>query len=325
MTDAVDRRLVLRRLGQAGLVLGTSGTLGALGLLSPGRFRGKADPRAIPDHRVAADARFPPLAVARGSDPARLVRAAIERLGGMQRFVRNGENVLLKPNMAWDRTPEQGANTHPAVVTEVIRLCRAAGARRVIVAENPVHDAQRASRRSGIRQAVAEAGGEIVLPEQCGFTRAALLGSVLEAWEVMSIFFVADRLINLPVAKSHSLSLLTCGLKNHMGLLGGTRARLHQEIHASLADLAAAFRPTLTVVDATRVMLRGGPTGGRLDDVVARNAVAAGTDPVACDAWAARQLDLDPHEVLHIVQAEGKGLGSLAAGMGPIEEIHAGA
>jgi len=325
VTDSLDRRLVLRRLGQAGLVLGTSGALGAVGLLSSGRFRPQPKARALPDHRVALDSRFPPLAVARGSDPALLVRAAIQRLGGIQRFVRNGESVLLKPNMAWDRTPEQGANTHPAVVAEMIRQCRAAGARRVIVADNPVHDAERTSQRSGIRQAVGDAGGEMVLPDQCGFTRAALLGSVLDSWEVMSVVFLVDRVINLPVVKNHSLSLLTCGLKNHMGLLGGTRARLHQEIHASLADLAAAFRPTLTVVDATRVMLRGGPTGGRLQDVVVRNAVAAGTDPVACDAWAARQLDLDPREVPHLLQAEGKGLGSLAAGMGPIEEFHAGA
>jgi uncharacterized protein (DUF362 family) len=241
----------------------------------------------------------------------------------MGRFVKPGETVLVKPNMAWDRTPEQGANTHPDVVAEVVRLCRAAGARRVMVAENPVHDAERVALRSGIRAAVAAAGGDLVLPGASGFEWTPLGGSVLASWDVLSVLFRADRLVNVPVVKHHSLSRLTCGIKNHMGLVGGSRGRLHQEIHPAVVDLAAAFRPTLTVVDATRVMLRNGPTGGRLEDVVALDAVAAGTDAVACDAWAARQLGLDPSEVGHVVLAEGRGLGSVAAGAGAVAEVGA--
>lgn len=318
-----DRRLVLRRLAAAGAVFGASGTLGALGLLSPGRFRARGRGRPIPDHRVPDEPGRPPIVVARGSDPAVLVRAALAGLGGMERFVRRGETVLVKPNMAWDRSPEQGANSHPAVVAEVVRQCRAAGAGRVIVAENPVHDAERVAERSGIRAAVAEAGGELILPAASGFTWATLGGTVLASWEVLSVLLSADRLVNVPVVKQHSLSRLTCGLKNHMGLIGGRRGRLHQEIHGAIVDLAAAFRPTLTVVDATRVMVRNGPTGGRLEDVVAANGVAAGADPVACEAWAARQLGLDPRDIPSVVQAEGRGLGRLAAGAGPIEEIRA--
>jgi uncharacterized protein (DUF362 family) len=225
--------------------------------------------------------------------------------------------------MAWDRTPEQGANTHPEVVAEVVRLCRAAGARRVIVAENPIHDGERVAQRSGIGTAAAAAGAELVLPGSSGFEWTALGGSVLASWDVLSVLFEADRLVNLPVVKHHSLCRLTCGLKNHMGLIGGSRGRLHQEIHPALVDLAAAFRPTLTVVDATRVMMSNGPSGGRLEDVATVNAVAAGVDPVACDAWAARQLGLDPRDVGHVVQADGRGLGSLAAGAGPVAEVAA--
>jgi len=316
-----DRRLVLTRLGQAGAVLAASGTLAALGLRWPGRFRGAAAARALRDRRVGDDPGRPPLVVARGSDPALTVRAAVAALGGMDRFVRRGEAVLVKPNMAWDRTPEQGADTHPEVVAEVVRLCRAAGARRVIVADNPVHDAGRVAERSGIGAAATAAGADFVLPGQSGFEWTALGGSVLASWDVLSVLSQADRLINVPVVKHHSLCHLTCGLKNHMGLIGGSRGRLHQEIHPALVDLAAAFRPTLTVVDATRVMMRNGPTGGRLEDVAAVNAVAAGTDPVACDAWAARQLGLDPRDVGHLVLAEGRGLGSLAAGAGAVAEV----
>jgi uncharacterized protein (DUF362 family) len=319
--STADRRLVLRRLAQAGAVLGTSGALGALGLFCPGRFRHGARGRGLRDLRVADEPGRPPLVVARGGSPPLLVRAAVDAVGGMGRFVRPGETVLVKPNMAWDRTPEQGANTNPEVVAEVVRLCRAAGARRVIVAENTIHDAERVAARSGIRAAVAAAGGELVLQGASGFEWTTLGGSILASWDVLSVLFDADRLINVPVVKHHSLSHLTCGIKNHMGLIGGSRGRLHQEIHTAVVDLAAAFRPTLTVVDATRVMMRNGPTGGRLEDVAIVNAVAAGTDPVAGDAWAARQLGLDPAEVGHVVLAEGRGLGSLAAGAGAVAEV----
>ncbi len=319
----VERRLALRRLAQAGAVLGGSGLLAALGAAGRGRFRPKPSTRVPRDHRVADEPGRPPIVVARGGDPAARVRAALAALGGVERFVRPGETVLVKPNMAWDRSPEQGANTQPDVVAEVVRQCRAAGAARVIVADNPVHDASRVAERSGIAAAARAGGGELVLPASCGFLPAAIGGSLLQSWDVLSVLFQADRLINLPVVKQHSLSRLTCGFKNHMGLLGGNRGRLHQEIHVCLLDLAAAFRPTLTVVDATRVMTRNGPTGGRLDDVSARDAVAAGTDPVACDAWAARQLGLDPWDVAHVAQAEGRGLGRVAAGVGVVAEVSA--
>jgi uncharacterized protein (DUF362 family) len=318
---AADRRLVLKRLGQAGAILGASAALGGVALFRPGRFHRGGAARGLRDLRVADEPGRPPIVVARGSGPPLLVRAAVAALGGMERFVKRGETVLVKPNMAWDRTPEQGANTHPEVVAEVVRLCRAAGARRVIVAENSIHDAERVAERSGIRAAVAAADGVLVLPGPSGFERTSLGGSILSSWDVLSVLFEADRLINLPVVKHHSLSRLTCGIKNHMGLIGGSRGRLHQEIHPAVVDLAAAFRPTLTVVDATRVMMRNGPTGGRLEDVATVNAVAAGPDPVACDAWAARQLGLDPADVGHVVLAQGRGLGSLAAGAGSVVEV----
>jgi uncharacterized protein (DUF362 family) len=324
VSHSPDRRLVLRRLGQAGLLLGGSGLAAALGVMSPGRWRKGAEAVAVPARTVPADPRLPGAVVARGGGgrPAALVRAAVERVGGMGRFVRPGETVLVKPNMAWDRTPEQGANTHPEIVAEVVRLCREARAGRVIVAEVPVHDPARCAVRSGIEEAARQAGGDFIIPPQAGFVLAALRGSVLERWEVFRPALEADRLINVPVVKDHGLTRLTCGLKNLYGLLGGNRGQLHQRIHMSIADLAAAFRPTLTVVDATRVMLRGGPQGGRLEDIVPVGAVAAGTDPVALDAWGATLLGVDPRDIDHIVLAQGKGLGTFGA---PLEEIHVGA
>jgi uncharacterized protein (DUF362 family) len=322
MTDPIDRRTALRRLGQAGLVLGGAGVATALGLLSPGRWRREVVAQTLPATWLPDDPRWPGAVITRGAAPDALVRAAVDAVGGIARFVQPGERVLVKPNMAWDRTPAQGANTHPEVIAAVVRLCREARASRVIVAEVPVHDADRVVSRSGIGAAAREAGAELALPPDHGFVLASLGGTVLDQWEVYAPSLDIDRTINVPVVKDHSLSRMTCGLKNWYGLLGGARAQLHQRIHPSIADLGAAFRPSLTVVDATRVMVRGGPTGGGLDDVEPVGAVGAGTDAVALDAWGATLLGADPRDIPHIVLAEGKGLGRLDAL--PLEEIHVG-
>ncbi len=320
----VDRRLVLRRLGQAGLILGGAGALAALGLRSPGRWAGGAGPAAIPRRDLAVDPARPGGVIAAGGAIAPMVRAAVGALGGIGRFVGAGDIVLVKPNMAWDRPPEMGANTHPAVVAEVVRLCREAGAARVIVGDVAVHDAARVASRSGIAEAARDAGAELALPDDAGFLEAALGGAVLSTWEVFRPALIATKLINVPVVKDHALTRLTAGLKNWYGVLGGTRARLHQDIDTSIADLAAAFRPTLTVVDATRVMTRGGPTGGRLEDVRPVGLVAAGTDSVALDAWGARLLGLEPREIGYLALAEGRGVGSIVAG-DALETVRAGA
>ncbi len=323
-TQDLPRRLVLKRLAQAGLVVAGAGGLAAVGRLSTGRFAGAGAPAAIPRRDVPPASSKPPAIVAAGAAIPVMVRSAIDALGGVGRFVSPGDVVLVKPNMAWDRPPELGANTNPEVVAAVVRLCLGAGATRVIVGDVPVHDAARVAERSGIADAVRRAGAELALPDGTGFREAALNGSVLATWEVFEPALTATRIINVPVVKDHALTALTCGLKNWYGVLGGTRARLHQDIHASIADLAVAFRATLTVVDATRVMTRGGPTGGRLEDVRPVGLVAAGTDPIALDAWGAKQLSLDPRQIGYLALAEGRGVGSIAAGES-LEVIRAGA
>lgn len=318
-----SRRLVLKRLAQAGLVVAGAGSLAGLGRLSKGRFAAVGAPAEIARRDVPVAPSRPLAVVAGGGAIPAMVRAAIGALGGIGRFVAAGDVVLIKPNMAWDRPPDLGANTHPAVVAELVRVCREAGAARVIVGDVPVHDAVRVAARSGIAEAARATGAELALPDGTGFREAALNGSVLATWEVFEPALTATRIINVPVVKDHALTALTCGLKNWYGVLGGTRARLHQDIHVSIADLAVAFRPTLTVVDATRVMTRGGPTGGRLEDVRPVGLVAAGTDPVALDAWGARQLSLDPRQIGYLALAEGRGVGSIAAGES-LEVVRAG-
>ena len=251
------------------------------------------------------------MAVIRGGEPGAMTRRAVAELGGIGRFVRRGDVVVLKPNAAWDRTPEQAANTNPQVVAEIARLCREAGARRVIVTDVSIDDARRTFARSGIAAAAREAGAEVVLPEAGLFRRVDLGGEVLRSWPVLRAFLEADKIINLPVAKHHSLTGASLGIKNWYGILGGPRYQLHQRIHESLADLAAFLRPTLTVLDGYRVLVRNGPGGGGAGDAELKRTIAAATDPVALDAWAAKEWwDLDPRTLRYLALAAERDLGN---------------
>jgi uncharacterized protein (DUF362 family) len=304
-----SRRRLLR---EAGLAAGAAAGFVALGVLdySPDPVRREEEPvHRLKDFRVAPSAVRPTLAVARGTDVDAMVREAVGKLGGMERFVARGDRVLLKPNVGWDRQPEQAANTSPEVVSAVTRLCLEAGAGQVVVSDVSLNDPQRCFTRSGIRAAALAAGAEVVLPGGSDFLRTDMQGELLKVWPVSRLFHQADKLINLPVVKHHSLCGCTLAMKNWYGVLGGRRNQLHQRIHTSIVDLAAALRPTLTVMDAVRVLKRNGPTGGSLDDVSTENTIIAGLDEVAIDAYSLRFLDLEPEAVPFLAMGEVRGLG----------------
>jgi uncharacterized protein (DUF362 family) len=264
------------------------------------------------DHTVQAAAALPEMVVVQGDDPRALVRRAFDDLGGVGRFITGNDVVLLKPNIAWDRTPEQAANTNPDVVAEVVRQCWAAGAKRVIVTDVSCNEAERCFRRSGIQAAASREGAEVILPDPARFREVNLGGAVLQNWQVFEPFLEADKIINLPIAKHHELTGATLGFKNWYGILGGQRNRLHQQIHQSLVDLAAFMLPTLTMIDCYRVLLRNGPTGGNLEDVEEKKTLVAGTDPVALDAYVAKAYwNLDAASLPYLGMAEKRGLGRM--------------
>ena len=261
------------------------------------------------DFRTEEKRVYPQLAVVRGKDADKMVRTAIEKIGGMGRFISPGEKVLLKPNAAWDRQPEQAANTNPAVVGTVVRLCLEARASEVWVTDVSVNDPYRCFARSGIEDAVKRAGGRIRFSTENDFVLTDLKGESLKVWPVSAFYHQADKLINLPVVKHHSLSKCTMAMKNLYGSLGGQRNRLHQDINTSIADLASAIRPTLTVMDATRVLKRNGPTGGNISDVSIENTVVAGVDLVAIESYGLRFLDLKVEDIPFITMADKRGIG----------------
>jgi uncharacterized protein (DUF362 family) len=262
-------------------------------------------------HTIAADPTLPEIAVITGDDPAQLTRQAVEELGGIRRFIARGDVVLVKPNIGWDRTPEQAANTNPDVVAEVIRQCSNAGAKRVIVTDVSCNDPRRCFQRSGIAEAARLAGAEVVLPDPAMFKEVDLQGEILRAWPVLDLFLNADKIINVPIAKHHSLTGTTLGMKNWYGMLGGPRHQLHQKIHESLVDLADFVRPTLTIVDCYRILARNGPTGGNLQDVILKKTLVAGTDPVALDAYVAKAYwNLEVSSLPYLKMAANRGLGT---------------
>ncbi|MGB7439291.1 MAG: DUF362 domain-containing protein [Candidatus Acidiferrum sp.] len=308
----LDRReALLRILRLAGLSAGTA----AVGYwLSTRSARPSEKVLAVTrhSHTIPPNAAFPELAVITGDSPRALVQRALQELGGIQRFISRADVVIVKPNIAWDRTPEQAANTNPEVVAEMVRQCWSAGAKKVIVTDVSCNDPRRCFQRSGIAEAARAEGAEVLLPDPSKFKEVNLGGDLLEDWPVFQPFLEADKIINLPIAKHHSLTGTTLGMKNWYGILGGQRHRLHQGIHESLADLADFVRPTLTMIDSYRVLIRNGPTGGNLEDVLLKKTLVAGTDPVALDAYVAKAYwNLEPPALPYLKMAVDRGLGSL--------------
>lgn len=319
MTEDLTRRKFLKRgLASAAGAVGLRGLLG-LGLASGAGFAGlewlRRRPRPLAVRGLRPTTLSAGVFVARGEDPAALVRAAVEAAGGMGRLVGPGTRVVIKPNIAWDRPPEMAATTNPEVVAELVRLCLAAGAGTVrvfdrTVAPNPAP----AYERSGIAGAARAAGAAVQHVRLDSFRDVPIPGGKsLASWSFCEEVLTCDVLINVPVLKHHSSSLLTMGLKNVFGVLGGNRGLLHQDMHARIADLNRVVRWDLTVLDAYRVLRRHGPTGGRLEDVdnsaEGARRVIVSRDPVAADAYGASLFNFRPQDVGFIREAQAAGLG----------------
>ena len=241
----------------------------------------------------------------------RLTREAIAGLGGMQRFVSRGDIVWVKPNIGWNRKPEQAATTNPDVVATVIALCYQAGAKHVIVSDNPCNPAVPSFARSGIQEAAQKAGADCYVMDDRKFKSTKLNGKVLPAWDVYADALGVNKFINIPIAKHHSLCRATLGIKNLMGVMGGERNRFHQDLGNTLVDLAAFFRPNLVVLDGVRVLTANGPSGGNLADVQRRDTVVAGVDQVAVDSFGTTLLGLKPQDIGYIVEADNRKLGTM--------------
>ncbi len=306
----MDRRDFIKTTGKT-LAFATATT--AVGVLFHNRRVAGIEPIVLKtsDFTVPAEKSFPGVVLAKNADHLAALRSSLDAAGGIKRFINKGDRITIKPNIGWDRTPEQGADTNPVLVGEMVRLCLAAGAAAVVVTDIPCNEPRRCFLRSGIRGEAEKAGAKVILPVEEDYVRTVMGGKMLDVWPVLKYFVQTDKLINMPIAKHHSLSGFTGAMKNFYGILGGRRSQLHQNIDQSIVELAAFAKPTLTVVDCTRVLLRGGPTGGSLDDVSIEDTVICATDQVAADSRATEFLGLTGDQVGHIALADKSGLGKL--------------
>jgi uncharacterized protein (DUF362 family) len=308
----LPRREFLSRAVKAGAAVGAVGALAAW-LYDPEGPDGR--PRSqrlvLPDWRVPLDG--PQVAVVTGRERVEAVGRALAMLGGIERFVRPGDRVLVKPNVAFASPPSLGATAHPDTVGEIVRLCLAAGAASVVVTDNPIADPRGAFEISGVARAVERAGGRLLIPAPADFQAVTVPGTRhLIDWPVLAApLLAATRVIGVAPVKCHHRAGASLGLKNWYGLLGGARSVFHQDEHGLVRDLALAVRPTLTVLDGTDAMMTNGPTGGSLSDLKPTRTLIAGTDPVAVDVLGLALLDRTAADAPYVRLAAEAGAGSL--------------
>lgn len=310
------RRTFLRGLGAAGALAALSACGGKTAAPAATTGTTTREPAAPP-----ADAAY--LSVARGEDAAAITMAAVAALGGIERFVKSGDEVVIKPNICVAyHSYEYAATTNPVVVGTLVKLCRGAGAARVRVMDSPFGGTpEQAYEKSGIAAEVTAAGGEMEVMNPNKFRKTAIPeGRDITEWPVYQDALAADVVIDVPIAKHHSLARLTLGGKNLMGLIQN-RSRMHANLGQRIADLTSLVRPTLTVVDAVRMLMAHGPTGGSLDDVKLANTIIASHDIVAADAYAATLFGMAGEEIAYVKAGADMGLGTLNLDSIKIEEV----
>jgi len=265
------------------------------------------------------------LVVSHGKDPYANTVKAVEKMGGMERFVRQGDVVVVKPNMAWDRTPAQAANTDPGVVAALVDMAYKAGAKRVNVFDITCNEERRCYASSGIAEAAKARGAYVYFPDHWNVAKAHFAYmSPMEGWPLLRDAVDCDVFINAPVLKHHGLTGLTLSMKNLMGICSGTRGLIHVNIGDKLADLTDFIKPDLTVIDATRVLVRHGPSGGDLADVEVMDKVIVATDPFLADSYASELAGRDPMSIPYIKAAAQKGRGGLKVSGADIVTMEAG-
>jgi len=257
------------------------------------------------------------IAVAKDMTPEELVRAAVDEYGGIGNWVHRGDVVAIKPNLAWARQPAQAATTSPEVLAAVIKICQQAHPKRIIVVEHSCAPSTVAFDTSGAKQVCQELSVPLIsLSHENMYQQVSLpAGRNIHTDQVATDILECDVYINLPIVKSHSGTVAPLTLKNQMGAVWD-RGAYHQagagsahglNLHQNIAGLAGSLRPTLNIVDATRMLVTGGPQGpGKVEE---RNTVLVSADMVAVDAYATQLLGLQPENVPHIRLAAEAGVG----------------
>jgi len=308
-----DRRDFLKRAGKAGLSIAAAAAAARLLYDKDGPTPGvkTEDLVTLPDFSIP-QIQGQTISIVRGPDRVKTIDKAIEMLGGIERFVKPGDKVAIKPNIAFASPPMLGATASPELVAEVVRLCYTKGrAKKVYVTDNPINDPASCFRLSGIAKAAAAAGAELVMPKNHLFKNTTLpQGKLIVNWPIyFGPFEKVDKLIGITPVKDHHRSGASMTMKNFYGLLGGRRNIFHQDINTIIAELSMMVKPTLVILDGTQTMMTNGPTGGSLSDLKRTNTLIASCDMVAADSFGCSLLDLKVSDLPYLTIAEKAGAG----------------
>jgi uncharacterized protein (DUF362 family) len=306
--EKLGRRELLSRAGKAGISIVGAGAVSYLLYDATGPRPGVETEKLV----TLGDFSVKPqtgrtMSIVKGSDRIKTVDKAIELLGGIERFVKPGETVAIKPNVAFASPPMLGATARPELVAEVVRLCYSRGrAKQVYVADNPINDPSSCFMLSGIGKAAKQAGAEVILPKNHLFKNTTLAGGrLIKNWPIFfGPFEKIDKLIGIAPVKHHQRSGASMTMKNWYGLLGGRRNIFHQDINTIIAELAMMVSPTLVILDGTEVMMTNGPTGGSISDLRRADTLIASTDCVAADSYGCSLLDLKVSDLPYLAKAE---------------------
>jgi uncharacterized protein (DUF362 family) len=241
-----------------------------------------------------------------------MVKAALDSMGGVGHFIKKGDVVVIKPNVAFDKNPDLAATTQPDTVSAVIRLCFGAGARKVIVADNPINNPESCFYKTKVGEATIRAGGELMLPKDSYFENLYVGGeTITNTWRMFyRPFREATKVIGISPVKDHNLCKATVTTKNWYGLLGNPRNQFHQNIHGIISDFALMMKPSLVIADGRKLLMRNGPTGGSLNDVKRGDTMVIGTDSTAVDSWSvSKLLERRRDEIVYLDKVISRGLG----------------
>ncbi len=283
----MDRRDFLRTAGTG--VLGTAVFSTSLDSL----FAGPAHPHVV---------------WVENGEPDQLLAAALKEFGGLQQFISRGDVVVVKPNMGWDRAPQYAANTNPDLVAAITRECFKAGAKAVKVFDRTCNNPLRCYTNSQIEARAREAGADVSHIRETRFITRSVNGEIIKEWPLYRDYLEADKTINVPIAKHHSLGRVTLGLKNLMGVMGGNRGDLHSSFAQKIVDIDRTILPTLTIIDAYRILTANGPVGGNLAHVKTPRSLIMSPCVVSADHTALRLFDLKPEDVDLVQEAVKRGL-----------------
>jgi uncharacterized protein (DUF362 family) len=230
-------------------------------------------------------------------EPEALLTAALKEFGGINQFISRGDVVVVKPNIGWDRAPQYAATTNPDLVAAVVRQCLNAGAKTVKVFDRTCNNPLRCYTSSQIEEKAKNAGADVSQIRENRFVDKTVKGEVVSQWPVYKDYLEADKTINIPIAKHHSLGRVTLGMKNLMGIMGSNRGDLHNDFQRKLIDIGRTILPTLTIIDAYRILTANGPVGGNLAHVKQPRTLIMSTCIVSADYLAADLFGLKPEDI----------------------------